>query len=141
MLLTSFLPVEWAEQITKAIAIFVLAPLILYKGFVYQDLTLGLIGALMLVYDGYWALRYRRMRRLRTAAHTATSTTALPTIHDPSKNADDVSVPSAAAAEDGASTAAQTAAAEDGASTAAQTAAVEGAPVADTSNSASLGCT
>ena len=53
----------WTEQITKAIVILVLAPLILYKAVIYHDLTLGLIGALMLLYDGYWAVKYKLVQR------------------------------------------------------------------------------
>lgn len=54
---------HWTEQITKAIVILVLAPLILYKAVIYHDLTLGLIGALMLLYDGYWAVKYKLVQR------------------------------------------------------------------------------
>lgn len=61
---------HWTEQITKAIVILVLAPLVLYKAVIYQDLTLGLIGALMLVYDGYWAVKYKLVQREK-GAHTA----------------------------------------------------------------------
>ena len=50
---------NWTEQITKAIVILVLAPLIIYKAVMYQDLTLGLIGTLMLVYDGYLVVKYK----------------------------------------------------------------------------------
>ena len=54
---------NWTEQITKAIVILVLAPLILYKAVMYQDLTLGLICTLMLVYDGYWAVKYKLVQK------------------------------------------------------------------------------
>jgi len=46
------------DEIGKLIATIIIAPIVIYKGFIYNDLLLGILGLLLLVYDGYFICRY-----------------------------------------------------------------------------------
>ena len=46
------------DEIGKLIATLIIGPIMIYKGFIYNDLLLGILGLLLLVYDGYWICKY-----------------------------------------------------------------------------------
>jgi len=46
------------DEIGTLIATLIISPIMIYKGFIYTDLLLGILGLLLLVYDGYWICKY-----------------------------------------------------------------------------------
>ena len=42
------------DEIGKIIAVFIISPILIYKGLIYNDLTLGLLGLMLFLYDSYW---------------------------------------------------------------------------------------
>ena len=46
------------DEIGKLIATLIIGPIMIYKGFIYNDLLLGILGLLLLVYDGYWICKF-----------------------------------------------------------------------------------
>ena len=49
----------FSDEIGKIIVILILAPIILFKAFLYQDLTLGVVGVLLFIYDFFWYYKYK----------------------------------------------------------------------------------
>ena len=49
------------DEIGKIIVIFIISPIILFKAFIFQDLTLAVIGALLFIYDLYWFYNYHKI--------------------------------------------------------------------------------
>lgn len=47
-----------SDEIGKLIAVAIIAPIMIYKGFIYNDLLLGILGLLLFVYDSYFICKY-----------------------------------------------------------------------------------
>ena len=45
------------SEIGKIIATIIIILILVFKGFIYQDLLLGIIGMLLFLYDCYWIYR------------------------------------------------------------------------------------
>ena len=45
------------SEIGKIIATIIIILILVFKGFIYQDLLLGIIGMLLFLYDFYWIYR------------------------------------------------------------------------------------
>ena len=48
------------DEIGKIIVIFIISPIILFKAYVFNDTTLGLLGILLFIYDFYWLYNYKK---------------------------------------------------------------------------------
>ncbi len=46
------------DQPGRIFAIFIFAPLLIYKGYIYNDYILILLGILLFIWDLYWILNY-----------------------------------------------------------------------------------
>lgn len=52
--------IDFDDEIGKIIVICILSPIIIYKGITMQDLTLGIIGLILFIYDFYWYFKYKK---------------------------------------------------------------------------------
>ena len=48
------------DEIGKIIVIFIISPIILFKAYLFNDTTLGLLGILLFIYDFYWLYNYKK---------------------------------------------------------------------------------
>ena len=46
------------DQPGRIFAIFIFAPFLIYKGYIYKDCTLILLGTLLFIWDLYWILNH-----------------------------------------------------------------------------------
>jgi hypothetical protein len=46
----------YTDQPGRIFAVFVIAPIIAYKGYIYNDLFLVIFSILLLIWDSYWLL-------------------------------------------------------------------------------------
>ena len=49
---------NFTDQPGRIFAIFIFAPLLIYKGYIYNDYILILLGILLFIWDLYWILNY-----------------------------------------------------------------------------------
>lgn len=55
---------DYSDEIGKIIVIIIIAPILLYKSFVLEDLLLGVLGVLLFIYDFYWFYQYSKKKKV-----------------------------------------------------------------------------
>lgn len=55
---------DYNDEIGKIIVIIIIAPILLYKSFILEDLLLGVLGVLLFIYDFYWFYQYSKKKKV-----------------------------------------------------------------------------
>ena len=54
------------DEVGKIIVIIIIAPILIYKSFILEDLLLGVIGILLFIYDFYWFYQFKSKKKKDT---------------------------------------------------------------------------